>query len=99
MEIDTGYLARLDAARDLLIELRRDLRIMKENINQLEAPGDRYEEKSHLSFVLRRLHTCITSLAGSISATITHQAKKAGMSTSKPSMPQPPGPFIRRRKP
>jgi len=92
MEIDTSFLQRLDAARDQLIEIRRDMRIIQENIDQVEELGERYDLSSLFSEVLRRLGTNITSLNGSISRIIKYESVRAGRRPN-PIAPLPPGPF------
>jgi len=93
MEIDTNFLQRLDAARDQLIEIRRDMRIINENIDQVELLAtERHDLSSLFSEVLRRLGTNITSLNGSISRIIKYESVRAGRRPN-PIAPLPPGPF------
>jgi len=56
------FLIRLTVTRADLIELRRDLRIIRENIDLRSAPPDRYDDALELDSLCRRLSRAIGSL-------------------------------------
>jgi seryl-tRNA synthetase len=64
--LDLCYIERMESTRGSLLELRRDLRVLRENIDLRSAPVDRYDDMLELDALSRRLSTAIAALNAAI---------------------------------
>lgn len=100
-----NILVRMDVARGTLLELRRDLCIMRENVKLVAAPIDRYDEVLHLDALIRRLTSAIGSMNQMIGDTerrmrvLESRAKAIERDAQSGSVPRPNWSRLKKTKP